>query len=136
MSLYYIIVDHISSNDTNMEMRLQKMEELADLTEAEAQDASAIQEDIDDITQEVTERLYKVTSVFNVINYVCYANMLYIVQMGMSFIFLKKMGRNFDFPTVTQALDIIQFISSLILIQWVTSNLDQGKRVTSEESQA
>ena len=136
MSLYYIIVDHISSNDTNMEMRLQKMEELADLTETEAQDASAIQEDIDDITQEVTERLYKVTSVFNVINYVCYANMLYIVQMGMSFIFLKKMGRNFDFPTVTQALDIIQFISSLILIQWVTSNLDQGKRVTSEESQA
>lgn len=81
-------------------------------------------------------RLYRIITVFNAINYVCYANMLYIVQMGMSFIFLKKMGRNFDFPTLTQALDLAQLISSLILIQWVTSNLDKGKRVSSEESQA
>tara|TARA_B110000285_G_C15059892_1_gene581754 strand:+ start:876 stop:1217 length:342 start_codon:yes stop_codon:yes gene_type:complete len=113
MILYYMVIDVLSSTAPDMELRLEMMQELSDLGE---DSGNFTIPELEELTGDITAKLMKVSDVFHIINYVCYANMLYIVQIAMSFIFLKRMGRNFDFPTLTQALDVAQFISSLILI--------------------
>ena len=63
---------------------------------------------------------------FKAILYFSYLNMMFFIQHFISFIFITKMDRKFDFPTFIQFADLCLFVSSLILVLWIQLSVLPG----------
>lgn len=56
---------------------------------------------------------------FNIIKYLSILNLAFLLQHIVSFIFIKKLGRFYQFPVLLHFTDSILLVSSLITIDWV-----------------
>jgi len=63
---------------------------------------------------------------FRVIFFLSYFNMMFFIQHPISFIFVTKMGRHFEFPTFMHMADLALFISSFILGIWIYDSVLSG----------
>jgi len=52
--------------------------------------------------------------VFQIIQFLSIASMFFLVQQFIMLIFIKRLGRDFEFPSIIQIMDILQFVSSMI----------------------
>ena len=63
---------------------------------------------------------------FSFIQVLCILNFMFFLQHFINFIFIKKMGRFFDFPNFTQISDASLFTTSFILFLWVGTEIKNG----------
>mmetsp|Transcript_13351 Transcript_13351/g.20857 ORF Transcript_13351/g.20857 Transcript_13351/m.20857 type:complete len:179 (-) Transcript_13351:2189-2725(-) len=71
---------------------------------------------------------------FEIIQILSLLNFMFFIQHLITFIFVNKMGRYFDFPTFTQLADALLFGSSVILFFWVSANIKEGVDTARAES--
>lgn len=57
-------------------------------------------------------------STLKAIYYLCFLNLMYLFQHLIQLIFIKRMGRFYEFPNVTQTSDLVLFVCSITIILW------------------
>ena len=67
-----------------------------------------------------TRELY---SAFSIIEILSYFNLTFFVQHLVTFVFTKRMGRFYEFPSVLHFTDVILFCCSVVTISWINANI-------------
>jgi len=62
---------------------------------------------------------------FSVIEYLSILNLAFLLQHMISFIFIKRLGRFYSFPSLTHITDSILFGCSIYTIRWFITNIDK-----------
>ena len=96
-----------------------------------SEDLSSLIQQESALENEITQTLGTVYFAFQVIQYLCWLNMMFFIQNFYMLVFIKKMGRFFEFPTIMQISDTVMFISSAITIIWFKSSIQKGLSVAS-----
>ena len=65
-------------------------------------------------------------SAFNVIVYLCYFNMTFMLQNLVTFLFTSKLKRFYSFPTITHITDALLLVGSVLFIEWFSSNIQSN----------
>lgn len=65
-------------------------------------------------------------SAFVFIEILCILNFSFLFQHFVTFIFTKRMGRFYEFPSILHLTDLILAISSGIIIDWFTTNIQSN----------
>lgn len=65
-------------------------------------------------------------SAFVVIEVLSILNFTFLFQHLVTFIFTKRMGRFYEFPTILHLTDLILTISSAVVIEWFKNNISQN----------
>lgn len=65
-------------------------------------------------------------SSFNVIIFLCVLNCMFFTSQVLRFIFLRKIGRSFQFPTVSFFSDFILMVVSIFQIDWIVKNINKS----------
>ena len=60
---------------------------------------------------------------FRIIEWLCFFNMSFLAQHVVSLIYTQRMGRFYDFPSVLHLTDLILLVLSIIIINWIQSEL-------------
>ena len=81
---------------------------------------------IENLEDGIIEKLKIVFFSFKVIMIMCYFNMMFFIQHFISFTFVTKMGRHFEFPTFMHLADLTMFVSSSVLIIWINQDVIGG----------
>ena len=58
--------------------------------------------------------------------------MTYLVSHVVQFIFVKKMGRQFSFPTLIQINDFVLLGASIVMIEWLIDYIQKNTYVEDE----
>ena len=58
-----------------------------------------------------------------IINYLCYFNMMFFVADIVKMIFLKKIGRTFNFPTIGICSNFLLFGTSVYMSYWIENSI-------------
>ena len=136
MILYVVIIELTSKTIPKIVAR----RAILDLMPEEVITEEAISEEavenpiLDALTSEITQTLNMVFAAMKILVYMCYMNMMFFIQNFISLIYIKKMGRFFDFPNFVQVCDLALFISSITMVLWFAQNINT--MVASEMSQA
>ncbi len=96
---------------------------------------SAIAAHINEIAERILPTVDNLYIVFRIIQVLSLLNFMFFIQHFITFIFVNKMGRYFDFPTFTQIADAMLFGSSFILFFWISTNLKEGVASAQAESE-
>lgn len=62
---------------------------------------------------------------FIIIKYFCIINLAFPILDLSTFLFTRKTNRSFRFPTFVQIVDLGLLVSSLVLYEWITLNVDK-----------
>ena len=65
----------------------------------------------------------------NLVLICCVLNLMFFVSQVLQMIFLKKIGRLYNFPTVGFFTDLTLFVVSIININWIVMKIDQNVNV-------
>ena len=79
-------------------------------------------DDAYDLIKDKAESLY---SAFVVIEILCLMNMTFFLQNVVNYIFTKKLGRFYQFPTLAHISDTILFCCSIIILRWFQLNIEK-----------
>jgi hypothetical protein len=60
---------------------------------------------------------------FEIINILCYLNLMFFLTDLIKMLFLKKIGRKFAFPTIGIMSNLILFATSVFMIYWITTKV-------------
>lgn len=85
--------------------------------------------ELDATAKEIQVQTEEIFSAFMLIRYLCFLNLVFFANQMFAFIFLKKIGRSFTFPTIGFFTDLILFITSCFTIYWVNTNIFYGVNV-------
>jgi len=70
----------------------------------------------------VTEEMY---DAFILIYILCFFNLMFFVAQIIQMVFLKKLDRKFEFPTLSFFSDCVLFVASIINIDWIRKNISK-----------
>jgi len=73
---------------------------------------------------------------FQLLIYLCVLNCMFFISQILQFIFLRKIGRTYNFPTISFFTDLLLMIISIFTIQWVFTSVNRGvfvEGITTEE---
>jgi len=62
-------------------------------------------------------------SSFEIINILCYFNLMFFLTDLIKMLFLKKIGRKFAFPTIGIMSNLVLFATSIFMIYWTTTKV-------------
>tara|TARA_B110000285_G_C15106223_1_gene608145 strand:- start:15 stop:368 length:354 start_codon:yes stop_codon:yes gene_type:complete len=94
-----------SANDTDIEIMLVASDEIFELLGDSA------------------DTLY---SAFSIVKVLCVLNLSFFFQDVVIGIVTKRLGRFFEFPTLTHFSDLILFVTSIWVFQWIVTEIDQN----------
>ena len=94
-----------SDNDTDIEIMLVSSDEIFELLGDSA------------------DTLY---SAFSIVKVLCVLNLSFFFQDVVIGIVTKRLGRFFEFPTLTHFSDLILFVTSIWVFQWIVTEIDQN----------
>ena len=94
-----------SANDTNIEIMLAASDEIFELLGDSA------------------DTLY---SAFSIVKILCVLNLSFFFQDVVTGIITKRLGRFFEFPTFQHFTDLILFVTSIWVFQWIVTEIDQN----------
>jgi len=60
---------------------------------------------------------------FEIINILCYFNLMFFLTDLIKMLFLKKIGRKFAFPTIGIMSNLVLFATSVFMIYWITTKV-------------
>ena len=60
---------------------------------------------------------------FSVVFVLCILNLSFLLQHIVTFIYTKRLGRFYEFPSILHFTDLLLFIASLIMISWVNDSI-------------
>jgi len=61
-----------------------------------------------------------------VIEVLCYLNFSFLLQHFVTFIFTKRMGRFYEFPSILHFTDLVLAVASAIIIDWFEKNIKRN----------
>ena len=81
---------------------------------------------LEELTADLLPEVENLYWLFMSLQALCILNMMFLIQHSITFIFVKKMGRFFEFPTFIQITDVSMFASSFYLTLWIQTTFKNG----------
>lgn len=78
---------------------------------------------ISDLEHKYEGNMHLIYNAFILIEVMCYFNLMFFISQLLQLIFLKKIGRNYTFPTVSLFTDFVLFAVSVVNIYWIYYNI-------------
>lgn len=60
---------------------------------------------------------------FKIIFFLCILNLMFFISQLMQMIFLRKINRTFNFPTISFFTDFLLFLMSILIIKWIATDI-------------
>ena len=75
------------------------------------------------LEMEISDTIIRMHTIFNGIEILSFLNLMFFIQALVSSIFIKKMGRDISIGNVQSFIDIALFVSSVILLLFIETNV-------------
>lgn len=80
---------------------------------------------VDKFAAEISGSTKEMYNAFQLVLICSVLNLMFFISQILQMIFLKKIGRSFNFPTVGFFTDLILFLVSIFNIQWIIVSVDK-----------
>ena len=61
---------------------------------------------------------------FEIIKSLCILNCMFFISQLLQLVFLKKINRTYEFPTISFFTDLILMVTSIFKFQWIVTNIN------------
>jgi hypothetical protein len=78
---------------------------------------------IEQQAEDIRDQTNQFYTSFEIINILCYFNLMFFLTDLIKMLFLKKIGRKFAFPTIGIMSNLVLFGTSIFMIYWTTTKV-------------